>query len=135
MINEIVQKWIKKALEDFRVIENELTFPEKKLVTSMICFHCQQFIEKSLKGYLSYKNIDFGKTHDLEVLLKTCVKEDKDFSDLDIKDLTFYAVEVRYTDEFYVPTVTEAKESYEVAKKVKKLVFEKLSIKNEKDLK
>jgi len=37
-------------------------------------FHCQQAAEKLLKGFLVRANIDFGKTHDLEKLGLTVVR-------------------------------------------------------------
>ncbi|HCJ67591.1 MAG TPA: DNA-binding protein [Elusimicrobia bacterium] len=132
MIDEKVKKWVIKALEDFNSVEHEFRLSDEEIVTSTVCFHCQQFVEKMLKAYLTLKKIDFGKTHDLEVLLKLCIKEDKDFQNLDIGDLTFYAVEVRYPEEFYTPTLEEAKECFEIASKVKDFVFKKLEIK-EKD--
>jgi len=134
MIDEKVKKWVIKALEDFKSIEHEFTFSDDEIITSTVCFHCQQFVEKMLKAYLTMKQIDFGKTHDLEMLLKLCIKEDKDFQNLNIPDLTFYAVEVRYPEEFYTPTLEEAKECFETASKVKNFVFMKLEIKEE-DLK
>ena len=48
-----------------------------------------------------------------------CIREDKEFEKLDkdrISELTFYAVDVRYPDEFYTPSLEEAKEAFEIAK-------------------
>lgn len=134
MIDEKVKKWVIKALEDFNSVEHEFRLSDEEIVASTVCFHCQQFVEKMLKAYLTLKKIDFGKTHDLEVLLKLCIKEDRDFQNLNIGDLTFYAVEVRYPEEFYTPTLEEAKECFEIASKVKDFVFKKLEIKG-KDFK
>jgi len=50
------------------------------------------------------------------------------------KELSSYAVEVRYPDEFYVPSLEEARRSFEIAVEVKDFVFRKLGIKDE-DLK
>jgi len=40
---------------------------------------------------------------------------------------------VRYPDDFYIPNLDEAKDAYEVAKKVKTFVIEKLKSKRQKD--
>jgi len=43
---------------------------EEEIVTDAVCFHCQQAVEKLLKAYLISKNVEFGRIHDLETLLK-----------------------------------------------------------------
>jgi hypothetical protein len=57
------------------------------------------------------------------------VKKDPDFAKLHVGNLTFYAVEVRYPNEFYIPSVEEAQESFEIVLKVKDFILEKLNIK------
>jgi HEPN domain-containing protein len=133
MIDERVKKWIIKAMEDYKTIENEFKLSEEEIVPSAVCFHAQQFVEKILKAYLTLKGRDFGKTHNLEFLLRLCSEEDKDFDKLDVGDLTFYAVDVRYPDEFYTPSLEEAKEAFEIAKRVKDFIFKKLNL-TEKDI-
>ena len=98
------------------------------MVTEAICFHSHQAVEKFLKAYLVTKNIEFGKTHNLEYLLELCAKSDADFQKVEVGNLTYYAVEVRYPDEFYTPTRSEAVESVELASKVKEFVLVKLGI-------
>jgi len=101
MIDERVKRWIIKAMEDYKTIENEFKLLEEEIVPSAVCSHAQQFVEKKfLKAYLTLKGKDFGKTHNLEFLLRLCFEEDKDFNKLNVGDLTFYAVDVRYPDEF-----------------------------------
>jgi len=65
----------------------------------------------------------------LEYLLELCVKEDDEFKGIEVGNLSFYAVEVRYPDEFYTPSIEEAKECLEIARKVREFVMKKLSIK------
>ncbi len=85
MIDDYIRKWIIKADNDFKVAEHEITQPENEMVTDAICFHCQQSVEKLLKAYLASKNIDFGKTHNLEFLLELCRKQDNIFENLSEK--------------------------------------------------
>jgi hypothetical protein len=66
-------------------------------------------------------------------LLQICIEADNDFLQVDVGNLSFYAVEVRYPDDFYIPTEQEAKECLEIARKVKEFVFEKLNI-NDSDI-
>lgn len=131
MIDEYVNKWIIKANNDLKVAENELAVEKKDMVTDAICFHTQQAVEKYLKAYLITKNVSFGRTHNLEFLLELCRKEDKEFDKLDVGNLSFYAVELRYPDEFYIPSPEEAEECCVLAMKIKEFIFEKLDIKKE----
>ncbi|OGL39502.1 MAG: DNA-binding protein, partial [Candidatus Schekmanbacteria bacterium GWA2_38_11] len=103
-MTEEVKRWLIKAIEDFNIAKHELTFPKKEISTGPVCFHAQQLVEKLFKAYLVLNKIDFGKTHDLEHLLKLCSELDSEFKDLDVGNLTNYAVEVRYPDEFYIPS-------------------------------
>jgi len=129
MKREIIIRWLKKAESDLKsanILLNSETPP-----TDMIVFHCQQAIEKYLKAYLTNENVKAGKTHDLQTLLEMCLKCDKDFEILDkekISQLSLYAVEIRYPEEFFIPTIKEARESFNFASQVKKFIFEKLKI-------
>lgn len=110
MIDEYIKKWLIKALNDVKVASHEMALTEEEIVTDAVCFHCQQAVEKLLKAYLISKNVEFGRIHDLETLLKLCASQDTDFTGLDVGNLTDYAVEIRYADEFYIPSIEEAKE-------------------------
>lgn len=131
MISENGRKWVAKALEDYRTAKHELSFPENEISTGPVCFHCQQLVEKLLKACLVSKNVEFEKTHDLEHLLDLCAKQDPDFAKLYAGNLTFYAVEVRYPDEFYIPSVEEARDCFAIATKIKDFILKKLGIEND----
>ena len=133
MIDESIKKWIVKAMEDFKIVSHELTFPENEISTGPVCFHCQQVVEKLLKAFLVLRNTDFGKTHDSVFLLELCAQHAPDFRKLNVGNLRFYAVDVRYPDEFYIPAVEEARECFSIAKNVKEFIFGKLGI-TDKDL-
>lgn len=127
-MNEKCKFWLMKAFEDWKVIKIEMGLPEDEISTSAVCFHCQQFVEKMLKAYLTLKDIPFGRTHVLEVLLESCKLEEEDFSFLDLKNLSKYAVEVRYPDDFYIPSLEEARECYKVAAEVKDFILKKIGV-------
>ncbi|VVB87103.1 HEPN domain protein [uncultured archaeon] len=129
MIDEYIRKWIIKADNDLKIAGHELTQPENEMVTDAICFHCQQSVEKLLKAYLASKNIDFGKTHNLEFLLELCKKQDSLFENINVGNLSFYAVEVRYPDEFYIPSVEEARECFKIASTVRHSIIKQLESK------
>ena len=58
-----------------------------------------------------------------------CIKEDAEFQKINTGNLSFYAVEVRYPDEFYLPTINEAKECIEIPREVKQFVLKKIGVK------
>ena len=64
--NDYLKNWLFRANEDILVIEN-LFESEPETFASSICFHAQQAVEKFLKAFLVYHEIDFPKSHDLDV--------------------------------------------------------------------
>lgn len=131
MKKEVILRWFRKAESDLKVVKHLLTIDEPP--TDALCFHCQQAIEKYLKAFLTFHDVRVKKIHDMEALLNLCIEQDKDFENLDkekISRLSFFAVEVRYPDEFYTPSVDEARECFEIALKIKDFVLKKLEIKN-----
>jgi HEPN domain-containing protein len=134
LIDEYIKKWIIKALNDIKVAEHEINFSEDEITTDAVCFHCQQAVEKLLKTYLVFKNIEFEKIHNLELLLKLCSEQDEEFNNVSIGNLPDYAVEIRYPEDFYIPSIEEAKECLKIALDIRDFVFKKLNVK-ESDLK
>ena len=119
-MKEVVKRWIKKAENDLKSAQLLFDAEEKRL-TDIICFHAQQAVEKALKAYLSSVSVRAGKTHDIATLLALCMDTDEEFKILPVEKLerlTFYAVEVRYPDEFYQPSVEESKEAIKIAEDV-----------------
>jgi len=127
-VREEVKNWLLKAYEDFKAAKFLLSLPEDEIPTSVICFHCQQFVEKALKAFLVFHKVDFGRLHNLSVLKNLCAKIDKDFDKLEIDKLNIYAVEVRYPEDFFMPSVEESKECYQLAIEVKRFIFDKLGV-------
>jgi len=83
-----------------------------------------------LKAFLTSNKVEFRKTYIIAELLKLCIDIDKDFAklkQLNIHQLSIYAVELRYPDDFYIPTLQEAKEALEMAEKTREFVLEKLA--------
>ena len=118
---DYIQNWLFRAREDIAVM-NRLSDSEIEFYTSTICFHAQQSVEKYLKTFLVYHDIDFPRTHDVDFLLMECQKIDDTNFDLNLKSLTEFGVSVRYPDDFYIPSVKETKEYLEIALTVKSVV-------------
>ena len=127
MKENIVLRWIKKAKNDLKVVEYLLEFEDAP--RDILCFHCQQAVEKYLKAYLTWVDIRAKKTPDLESILNLCIAKEKEFRNLDkdkISRLTLYAVDIRDPEEYSEPSVEEVREFYETANKVKDFVLKKL---------
>ncbi len=128
MKETVVMRWLKKAENDLKVVQYLVDIEDSPL--DIICFHCQQAVEKYLKAYLTWINIRITKTHDLESILNLCISADEDFKALDkdkISELTLYAVTVRYPEEYLEPSFEETKEFLKIALEVKDFVVKKLN--------
>ncbi|PIS25931.1 MAG: DNA-binding protein [bacterium (Candidatus Stahlbacteria) CG08_land_8_20_14_0_20_40_26] len=128
MIDEYIKQWLTKANDDLKIVEHELDLPEKEIVKDAICFHCQQAVEKYLKAFLIYHKAEVERTHDIEHLLDQCALIDKDFVNIEVRELSSFGVDIRYPDDFYIPDMEEVKFYYDLTKRVRGLVLTKLEI-------
>jgi HEPN domain-containing protein len=109
--------WIARAEEDYELAKSALR--RKKPLLYGATFHAQQCVEKYLKALLVAKGKLFPKIHDLVALNDLCkqngvilgVNEDI------IRNLTAYAVEIRYLGE--QPTFDEAADAVKTARNVR----------------
>ncbi len=120
----LLEKWLLIADHDLEVAR--YIIEGNPIVLDAACFHCQQAIEKYLKAFLTYKEVVFHKTHDIELLNEECNQLDSDFDFLDYKELNQYAVRTRYPDGYVMPTIQETKEYHKIALSVKELVTKKV---------
>jgi HEPN domain-containing protein len=110
MNRETIKKWILKAENDLKIAKDEML--TENPATDAICFHAQQCVEKYLKAYLISKDKEISKTHDILFLIKQCLLIDNEFNyllELNADSLTSYAVEIRYPDDFYFPSLRRSK--------------------------
>jgi len=127
---KVILRWLQKAESDIKVARYILEVEAPP--TDAICFHCQQAVEKYFKAFLTFKDVRTKKVHNLGVLLDMCIEKDREFENIDkdkISGMSHFAVEIRYPDEFYIPSVEEAKEYFELTLKAKDFVLKKLGIK------
>lgn len=127
MTDAYLARWLLYADRDLRVADNELHTLTGDVITEAVCFHAQQAVEKYLKGYLVARQIKFPRTHNLELLQGLCSADDPAFAATDVTRLSFYAVEVRYPDEFLEPSLDDATESVRIAQGMGQLVRKKLT--------
>lgn len=112
---EYVQDWFGKAANDLKIASREMEAEDP--ASDAVCFHFQQAAEKVLKAWLVWHEVEYRPTHNIEVLLAACEKIDHDFETLrHVEALTPYAVEIRYADDFYMPTADEMHEAHDLAR-------------------
>lgn len=101
--NEVIKEWLDFADMDFMTARHlyENMYPKP---LEIICYHCQQAVEKLLKGVLISKGVIVKKTHDLGLLAEML----QDFLEVDEKylemcdNLTPYGVKIRYPQELSI---------------------------------
>jgi HEPN domain-containing protein len=123
-----LKNWLKKADNDIKIIEHELMLPESEWVNDAICFHCQQAAEKYLKALLIFQESDVPKTHNIEYLQSLIKERHPDISEIEVKDLSLFGVDIRYPDNFYQPTTEEVKYYTTLVMKIRDIVKLKINI-------
>ncbi len=110
-------RWLRYAEEDLTTAETFLGHPH--VPPRQACWFAQQSAEKALKAALIFLQIDFRRTHDLNVLrdllpdswqLKTAPPN--------LKDLNRWAVEARYPADMQEATEADASKAVEQARAV-----------------
>ena len=95
--HDIVLEWLQIAYDDYDtalyLFENKLPKP-----LEIICYHCQQEAEKSLKAFMCMNNIDIPKIHDVGLLCSRCAELDGEFLQFQeiCDEIEVYAKQTRY---------------------------------------
>jgi HEPN domain-containing protein len=124
MNESLFEEWIAKADDDF-VAASSLD-PER--LPGVVCFHCQQCIEKYLKAALVRHGRPTHRTHNLAVLGDMAAEDDQEFASLNEGYLALnpYSVVVRY------PGVTIASEdavrALEITRRLRRQLRELLGL-------
>ena len=123
---ELIAQWLAKADDDLHIAELALNSAEP--VYWAAAFHAQQAAEKLLKALLTFHNVEFGKSHNIDYLLELCVDVEPEVETLrpTATKLTDFAVESRYPLPRRDPTQAESREAIEIAHQVRRFVHEKL---------
>lgn len=120
--------WLVRASSDVRAAEHELRATPPLL--DDIVFHCQQAAEKSLKGFLTWHDRPFRKTHSIEELGEQCLQVDPTLKVLIDRavPLTEYAWKFRYPGEPEEPSSQEAEEALATAREVYAAIVARLPV-------
>jgi len=87
---------------------------------AIICYHCQQAVEKYLKAFLCYNGLIPPRIHVLETLCALCSDFDASFNDIakECAYLSPFAVHARYPLEMEITSANTVK-SLEIAQRIK----------------
>jgi len=126
---DLIQAWLDKAASDLRNAEIVLASGNNDLPTDTVCFHCQQAAEKYLKAFLTSRNTPFPPSHNLSDLIAIAAKVNPDFALIleKAESLSPYAVSIRYPDDYWMPTLSEAQEALATAREIKQFILQRLN--------
>ena len=124
--HDIVNEWLEVAYEDYDTAQYLYDYKHPKPL-KIICYHCQQSAEKSLKAYICVNGIEVPKTHEVGLLCHQCSELDKSFLDFheDCEDLELYATQTRYPRRIEIED-NNANEALKKALKIYEFVSEKV---------
>ncbi len=79
--DDLVEGWFAKAASDLRSAEILLS-ADADIPADAVCFHCQQAVEKYLKGFLVSRDMEYPLSHNLKALVEQAVLLDETFNEL-----------------------------------------------------
>ena len=99
------RRWLRYAWEDLSAAA--ATLDEEEVLPRHVCWLAQQAAEKTLKAVLIYQQIEYPRSHDLD-MLRNLVPDDwrLKVEHPDLAGLTEWAVEARYPGDW--PEAVEA---------------------------
>ncbi len=121
----LLDEWVAKAEGDAKGAAT-LHRRRKDPLSDLVCFHCQQCVEKYLKALLLHQGDVPPRIHDLTQLLRLVVVHDRSLQryHADAHALDAYAVMVRYPGVF--TGRTEAMAALGAMRKVRRAVRRRL---------
>jgi len=125
---DIVKSWIEKGDHDLGTAQ--VTFLYIPRYRDTIAFHCQQAVEKYLKGYLFLNNTDFKRTHNLNYLLSLVSQFDSVNDDLydKVAELEDFSVEIRYPDTSIDLSDEDIHQALSIAREFRNYVLNKMGL-------
>ncbi|MFA6990199.1 MAG: HEPN domain-containing protein [Candidatus Gastranaerophilaceae bacterium] len=121
--------WLHRAKSNLLLGEKGTFGNVDDILIEDFCFNLQQSVEKSLKALLIKNNLEYPKTHSISKIITILINNGVQVPDNIIKtapQLTAYAVETRYPDDYNEITDTEYKEALEIAQNVYNWVENKI---------
>jgi HEPN domain-containing protein len=125
-MKRLTRQWLRKAEHDVLVAHHLFTLSPP--LSDEICFHCQQAIEKLLKGMLAERGLPIQKTHDLTILIDHLLPAEPALRSLrrGLKGVSRYAVEYRYPG--LNTSTRQARAAYRKALQVRERIHQRLGL-------
>ncbi len=110
--------WLAKAGQDLRMAS--FAVDAQPPMYGQAAYHAQQATEKTLKGFLTWHEIVFGKTHNLFDLGRACTEIEPQLGDMMIRAsrLTDYVWKYRYPGDPADPSEQEAQAAIALSKEI-----------------
>lgn len=126
--SSLVRKWPKKARRDLLSAKRLARGKDPYFDTAI--YHCQQTVEKAVKGWLVYQDQSFEKTHDLRLLVTLASEIEPRFTQWfdAAEQLSPYATAYRYPGEVLEPTEDEFKQALTASSKFYEFICSLLPI-------
>jgi HEPN domain-containing protein len=123
---EFTRDWVVKAEGDYRTAHHLLRSGAD--LEEGAAFHSQQAAEKYLKAFLVWHQVEFTKTHDIQVLLRLAGKVDDKIPEIleESVALTPYGVDYRYPGDYPQITRADAEKALRLMDQVRKEIRNRL---------
>ena len=98
-LESLLREWVEKAEADLEAAEKLAPSVAASMrLRGIVGFHCQQTVEKYLKVLLTFYQVEFSKTHEIERLLALVSSANPEAADAlgCAKWLGPFAVDIRY---------------------------------------
>ncbi|MCX5637712.1 MAG: HEPN domain-containing protein [Planctomycetota bacterium] len=118
----VAREWATKADNDLKTAAHTLKLGDK-CPTDTVCFHAQQCVEKYLKAFLVVLEIEFPRTHDIEILVSLIPRSIRlSLTVEEQRRLTEYATIMRYPGPYEPILLSEAKQAVKLARLVRQKI-------------
>jgi len=128
---EAVRQWVRKAESDWQTVL--ILSANEECPRDAVCFHCQQHVEKLLKGLLTLHGIEAPPTHNLRRLIQLLEAVAPDLTLLkdDADPLTAHGVAGRYPDDWREIDEGEMKEILKLTTEFRDILLPKLETRHQ----
>lgn len=120
---DAVRQWVKKAESDWQTVL--ILSAHEHCPRDSVCFHCQQHVEKLLKGLLTMHGMEAPRTHNLRRLMQLLEAVPVDLIPLrDASDaLTAHGVAGRYPDDWREISEDEMTEILDLTQEFRRILL------------
>ena len=127
-VREVVAQWVARAEADWQA--EQALAAQPRAPAEIICFHCQQRVEKLLKALLTRHGVESPRTHNLRRLVALAAGPAPELQGLadDATRLTEHAVATRYPEDWRPVGPQEAQEMISLAEKFAAVLVPKLGL-------